>query len=454
MSRRVREHLKTALIAVLMLSLLTLTFAIWLLDSPVTREDTGGLAWLAAALGLVSPQPESISIVVDNTYQEAALPAVFVWTRHGRHWSAPRDAALRDSAYHNMKDTLGAALGSAGQPAAPQAAEAWCVALSADGIYLEFTAPLPLPALSLWLAAEEASLPDVPVRRLALVAQGLVLSLWFIDENDGMPYSCQTAMPAQTIADDPPRGFAPCRFGFETEGYQRAAYSLFFDEEPQPRAAVYTPATLTPPVVAAFLSQLDINPSTYACITQEDGSTTYFSGMRYCQFARRERIRYVAPPDGQERDSDGAPVAAPQRFMEIETARALLAALSPLVGEGRLGFFAVVADVADDVVADVVAEDAETPGAAAMTVTFIYELDGLPVFLSEGPPAVFTFQGGQLIEADIRILAFSVHEEYTPLIPEATAYLLFGGQHPSGDFDLRLVYTEEEGRLTVGWGGM
>ena len=435
MKGRIRDYTQTILIALLTLSLLALVLAIWLLETPVEWDSAGPAAVAARLLRLVTPPPETIIVPRGLQYGEAARPVCVVWTEGGRHWAAQLDTALTDSAFDRLKGRFSEAMGSAGPPAR-QVRSAWLEALSSDSLYLEYASAQPLRAVALWLSSENAALPDVSVRRLALVSTDGAVTFWFVDERDGAPYMCRTSTPARDFPGAHQPGALPCRFGFEDAAFQRAPLCLLFDQTPAPSEAVCEPVSLSPPTpeVDAFLKALHINPDTNARFPDEEG-TTYLGDRRSCRFSRDGSVHYVNPDAS---DKPLSPLsAAPQTAEAIEQARELLAALSPLPGQARFSLNS--------------AEPSED--GASVTVTFVYELSGLTVRLADGmPPAVLVFRNGQLASADVRVLSFSLGGQPTePLLSAQIAYLALAATHPYGDIELRLYYSECDGVLTPGW---
>jgi len=434
MKNRWPGRMQTALIFLLTLSLAALTFALWLHDDPVRWDSAGPAAAAARLLGLVTPEPESIVVSRDLQYNEAARPNRIVWTTEQLHWGAQWDAALVDNVYdQHLKSPLGDAMGSA-KPAGRRTIALWRHALTGDSLYVEFPSPLPLRALALWLSVEAPALRDIPVRRLALSFQEEV-TFWYIDERDGVPYECQTALIAREMPSVDPSGLSlrPCRFGFEDPAsFERTPHALLFDETPCPADARYTPATLRPPDTDAFLRTLQINPDTPARYDRE-GVTTYLDDTltRTCRFSPGT-IHYQAPLDPFDQ-TDLSP-APPRTYEAIEQSRALLSTLSLLLGEARFSL-----------------DKAAPSPDGSVTVTFTYELNGLPVHLAdEKPPAELVFREGQLIQADVRVLTFSLGNEGAPLLPEGWMYLLLSKSE--GDFELRISYGEEGGGLlTADW---
>ena len=429
----VRESLKTAIILLLLISLLALTFLMWFQNVAISWENTGFAATMARALGLITPTPEIITLSPAIQYTEAIFPYRIVWTEGGAHWGAQYDPVLTDSAYRLMKASLGTALGSA-KSAVLKSEDAWYRALASDNFYLAYPVAISLHTLSLWFSVEEQTqLPDIMVRHLALVSNISGIYIWFIDEENDLFYQCLTELPALNDAGTILNRLLPCRFGFEEKAFERAPLSLLFDKTPTPQSAVCFPVDQTRLVTDAFLSALNINPDTNALFTDQDG-TTYFSGTRSCHFTE-EYIHYTSPSNTTD-DDISINLTETKNSDAIEKSRSLIATLSPALGEARFRLRNAESNTLTGVV----------------TVTFDYELAGLTVHLSDRtPPAVLVFHDGRLVEANVRVLSFKLIDENPPQVPEQMAYGIFARLQLSGDFDLRMNYLEQNGQLLAKW---
>ena len=432
-----RENLKSALIVLLIVTLLSLTAAIWLYDAPITWDSTGPLAATVRALGIVTPPPETIKLTLESSHGEAARPSRIVWTQDGVRLGTQYGTPLLDSLYDWLKEPFRGALGSAGQPVR-QPVSAWLDALSDDNIFLDYNTDIPMRTLALWLSSENSVLPDAPVHHLAVIIQEDAVFLWFINQNDRMPYRCSTALTVQDIPRTAPDGLLPCRFGFEDDSFSQTPLVPLFDQRPILPEASFQPVELTLSSTETFLKELHINSDSNNSFPNDEGTITYVDDLRTCRISPWGFIRYSCPPSTSETQGTPAESLDPLQTAEwIEQSRALLATLSPLLRDARFSFSGI----------SVSSEN------AIVTIAFDYTLSGLPVRLSgDSAPAVLVFTGGQLTSATIRVLSFALGDEPVLLMPETMAYQMLAVQYPDGDFDLRLSYAEQgDGRLVAGW---
>ncbi len=417
-----KEALKTALIVLLCLSLVALTYLTWIVDARLL--DTPGFHWLSeisAALGLYTPAP-SAELPFDATSPtEAARPVTAVYVRDGARYGITGDDAVLAAVYNSLRGTLGEALGSAETPA-PIADAAFREALSADGVYLEYLKPVSLRLLSVWLQVDTAEGFEAQMRRLFLRAEDGRLTFYYVNETDRRAYRAATPLVYHDPGLPADEVLRPCVFAFEQGGDPALSpYTVLYDAPLRPALLAVSRALPDDATRRALLAALSMNPDARDYLAA-DGARVYVDDPRTCRFSEG-LIIYRNPAAGAQPLTTNAQLLGDTRSDTVETARALTEPLAALWGAGVLQLSAY-SEAAD----------------GAQTVAFCVAVDGLEAALTQ-PAVSVTLRDGVVAEAVFRPQLFLRQEARVDLPPAALAASLLKKQKPQG-FDLRVCYDE------------
>lgn len=415
--KRLVELIKTILIVLLICSLALLAVAT--VPTHTLRESP----WLSTMLKPIAPllgmpEAELAYVAAAPTISDAAQP-VAISVRN----SAGRNTAFRDFyALDDRFDTLGSFLGQALDTAeifTKVTQSQLETALSANGVYFRYSAPLPAALLASWLGASlEAAVPEVEACLLSTNDETVVLYL-IGPTNYMAPTPLASAELLALLETYRPDG---SRFAFEG-GYTLSPLDLIAG------GAVAVPgATVTNPVTSRFVEQLatdlHFNPYGESRYTDTDGAIHFSEANCNLEIAPGGQIHLTSTADGRF----SAP--APDQASLVETARQLTAlATGGYLGSGRLYLTGVTQ------------QDGET------VCTFDYFFSGIPVVLDSGSAATVVFSGQAVTELTVRPYSFfSAGQTLYPLpVAQASALL------PKGESLVLQYRLTADGTLDAGW---
>ena len=301
-------------------------------------------------------------------------------------------------------------------------------ALNDPGLYLEFTSgPLPLEAVAAWL--DEEAFFTRSVQAMALTAGDDEKVSLFLLDSDAVIMRCETALPAsavRTVCD----GFLTNGgyFSYET-GYDTLfPYTVLTAEAGAPkdllaeRPAGYSAYNL--------LSALDFNAHTLSRYTESGGAEVVEESPRTLRIGPNGNVSFIS------RGTIVSPLyrASGTGLREVLAAGGrLAAALAGGTGSSPLFLRS--------------AEETES----GWTLRFRYQVDGVPVYFSDGSDALtVTFQGVSVTGFTYRCRVYTPMEE-TPaaLLPAGMAQAIAAAYPESA---LSLGYEDDgSGHLTAQW---
>ena len=407
---------KSLLIAVLICTLLLLTFAAMPVDMIRGNPTLSTvLQPFAPLLGL--PQAELAYVEDARPVSDAAQPlSISVLNSAGRY-TARWDFAALDSAYETLGGILGEALDTAESFAAVRPDRMEQV-LSCPGVCFDYGFSLSARLLASWLdAAPVDSVPEGSMYVLALEEERVVLYLY----GTGC-YRAETQVDPQTFTalldtfkED------GSHYAFETDSHL-SRLTLIPGSDP-----VITAATSANPCDTRYIenlaTELGFNPYDDSSYTDSSGSTWFSETNCSLQVSANGEIlltstsgeRFLAAGEGTE--------------SLVEEARALVElAVGDVIGDARI-YLSGVTRSGDETVC-----------------TFDYVLNGIPVQCGEAAASV-TFRGRALTEFRMLAAQFAQSAEVMKILPhtQVAAILPKGGK-------LTLEYDRTTtGPLAAGW---
>lgn len=448
--RRVLEWSKSALIALLTLS------AVYLAGCCLSYSGAVGGAqgnWVANLVRSFHPATGvAVSGHVTGRPMDAAVCiALSTGTRDGQgavtRYAVQYDAESTKKLSDAVSFHLSSALASAKAPD-PVTETQWRAALEGPGIYFELLGSVPLRALNIWQrdSAVNPALPEkAEVRRLLLAYRGgKNVSLYYINETDGMYYACETAVAyegtgglQEEIVDEMSKT-GPNRAAFAFELQENQAYSALdpyvMITDPLP-ARVYrssNPMSLQDEARRAALQQALSFPNHYSV----NGEVVIWEGNEKLRIDSIGAATYKAAGQNEPRypvDASGTAANAPEM---IEAARR--------VADLTVGAWCGAAQIYLEGIHQI--ED------GSWEVSFGYSLNGSAVMLPNGVhAAVFSIRNGRIDAFTLRFRTYEDTGETEPVLPISQAVAAMSALQPEGG-TLALCYQDGgDGSVRAGW---
>lgn len=366
---------------------------------------------------------------VSVSFTAAARPTHIAVTNSAGRCGFQYAAADVDSLFDQTGTLLGEALGSAGD-LRPVSEQRWRQALTAYGIYFDFTGSIPLSALAGWLRdGEQNPRLSGDVRRLVL-APGDDGQVWLYCQDAWTPSTftaCATALSAQSHLEPAVAPFSPngARFAFELPDLD-GCYPYSLITSGPDTAPVYAAASPLAAVDAldSVLAGLSFSGALVTSYRVDEG-TLYRSGEDTLLVARDGSLTYHGA-DGQ-RYPVSSENADPTLAEMIETTRQLLSStVGALCGDARLYLISA-------------RSGAET------VITYGYSLDGAQVWSgAEGWCAQFWLTAGKLTAFTLYPRSYTATDSLTPLPPVRQAIAAMEAKGAGGS-ELLLIYLDTGG---------
>lgn len=336
-------------------------------------------------------------------------------------------AGAEDETIQEVIPLFQEALGSA-VPAGTVEDTALREALNHPGLYLELTGgPLPLEAVAAWLG-EDAPFPS-SVRSMALTAEGDEGASLFLLDGEGTIVRCSTALPVSALRSScekiSPNG---SYFAYETGYTSLAPYTVLMPKiTPPPDVTAERPAGYS---AYNLLTALDFNAHTLSRYTESSGAEVVEESPRTLRIGPNGNVSFIS------RGTIASPLyrASGTGLREVLAAGGRLAA-ALAGGTGASPLFLRSAE-----------ETAE-----GWILRFRYQVDGVPVYFSDGSDALtITFQGRSVTGFTYRCRAYTPAEEsQAALLPAGMAQAIAAAYPESA---LSLGYEDDgSGRLAAQW---
>ena len=405
--RRVVEWVKTALIALLLVSALLLGWQTRLYNDFFNAIPLfGNVANLMrGAAGPGTTESGGVSL------QEAARPLTIVITNtSGGRYGVRYDTDVRNTVYNKTSIILGEALGSASVPLAIRE-EDWRVALSRPGVYFEYVVPIKLSILGGWLGT---SLPervrDISLRRI-FVAFGEDRSrVYFQDYDSGLFFAADTASSVGKAQELEVYSSNSAQFAFETgiSAAENAPYMLIMpgSEHPEVRAVAEGNAE---ELLSAVINAMGHSNEKSTNYVGSDGTLVCIGTQFNIRADMRGHVAYqrtdTIPPDEDTQTSSESEM--------IEKARVVTAATVGNTNGGAEVFF----------------ESMEASNERTRSLFFGYYIAGGRIHSGEDSYAAkVTFTDDMITEVELNFRNFSISDEYSKLLPERQALASAGGE--------------------------
>jgi hypothetical protein len=391
--RRWLERGKSLLIIALTASALFLLYL-----SPLVQSS--GL------MDLISPsRTDASALSSSDSLADAAVPVrMAVGTDLGLY-GVQYDQAAVDELFASTGPLLGEALSSAGAPATLSQGQ-WQALLSGQYLYFDFTSPVPLASLCLWLndRTAETSL-DGSARSFLLVPdQDGTIVLCYRDGAEGY-FRCATELDATLHLTPLTESVTPNNafFAFDAPSLSDAVSPLTLFTAQELRMPVYQCDGFVSSANGDALSQL-LDALSFSDQNQTDVSSgfIYVDGEDTLRLSTdRQAVYYSSSGGGKYAAGDGLAGAVDAAWTLAD------AALTGLCGEARLY---LVSAQADDNESD------------SYTVTFGYALSGAAVYLSDqGWAAQFQVRDGSVVKFTLYPRTYTSTGELAILMTAETA---------------------------------
>lgn len=397
MSYATREHIKSALIVILLISAILL---IWM---------SGMFTSLVGAL-VASPDPDSVIPVgstVGTVSAESARPRMIVITdSDGMREVALYNSSERNALYDRTSSIIGEALGFASKIQSITQSQ-WRRALALPGVMYEYYVPVPLGVVCGWLGASSMEITEI--RRLCLTYGDTGATLYF---QCGDNFYRADTDSISDIAAIPSAADEYRLYEFERDPNSPAPYAILSDGYMHATAGVTNPLDSNS-AISELLLTLGIDSRQDAGYVESDGTRNYVTNTFTLTVSPHGLVVYrrsgAAVSELTGRISDSA---------AIEAARLAAAVmLDARSGESDVYFSGISNDVANQ------------------TVTFDYFFGGGRVFLSGADHAAqISFVNGTITEMTLLFRSFSVSDDMA-ILPEAHALAARGGEFALGYSD-------------------
>ncbi|MCI7473517.1 MAG: hypothetical protein MSB10_07575 [Clostridiales bacterium] len=430
------ERLKTLLIALLTLSALYLTG----LTLVQNRAASGSQGLLGSLVSLFHPQSTVETSDPGSAVQltAAARPVRIAVCDGVNRYAVQYNTTQTDKLYDSVGILLGEALSSAESPTVVTE-QIWQAALGSPGVWFDFLGKIPLETLSAWTGEGRinAALTG-SARRIAVALADDGVRLYYHNENDGLYYTCKTAVTYQGHMDELIAGYGgngvPFAFELGTDsGYAGLdPYVLISASAPTP--AVYRSsnplANLDENLINSLQQALSFQTSYYAIPNgiriREGQETLEISSTGTVSYTTAEGTasRY---PVGNEFGYDITEVVETTRRMAADT-------VGRYCGAARIYLMEVV----------------ETED--GLSVRYGYSLNGTEVSLSGGDSAaLFTIQDGQIASFTLRFRRYEDTGQTSLILNEQMAAAALEALDPEGR-ELVLCYSDSGGEtVQAGW---
>ncbi|PKM71575.1 MAG: hypothetical protein CVU91_13155 [Firmicutes bacterium HGW-Firmicutes-16] len=387
--------------------------------------------------GLFDGNSDSVSAELpEGEVTTLASDPVFllVTSETGSHYAVKYNNDTKDKLMAQFSGSLGEALGSSGKPT-EVSVEKWQTALSGSGVFFDYLYPQPLSAIASSLGTEissDASLETA--RRFYLGEDGGNLVLYFISEDEGIIYRCDTVLSFSTLKtkiSECPLGSA--NFAFELgEDYANIDPYFIFSHENEPLSAV----TVTNPVRdnydgSGLLAHFGMNSRIVSELPKSDGSKVYVEGDKSLSIESSGRVIFDAS------GGNGIIIKGGSAGLTITDS---ISVCSEIV-KNSIGL------VGGDGVTELVkVSNVSTP--SSCTVSFGYFVNGIPVTLPGGESAAsFQIISGTIVKAELYLRRYTLPGGTIVPLPEKQAAVIAetrGGEPV-------LTYEDRTDSVTCAW---
>ncbi len=414
---RIKEHVKTALIPVLLVTAVLMSNMIG-----------DYVSWFGVG---EDEAREIMEVVGELSYMATVEPfTIVVTSEDGHHCGYTTGTVGVSEAYESLAGVLGEALGTAGS-IEPSDTDAWETALSSNGIYIDYMTNQPVYELAASLGSMAgAEISERFIRRLCLSESdsGKVL-IYYINVKDKEVYKSETALPFSSLQERIV-GYAPngAYYNFEREEeFEGLPSEFLFTEQPQNLTSLEWRNPMDSTVSSEqILSAFDMSSFVALPYSEGQGSTVYVDGGAILRIGQSGDLEYRQ--EGATLYEYMSPSAA------MDMVYNLSAEAMPYL-DAELGLF--------------VSHIEYEPEANSYDITLDYKVDGVPVRFADGTHAgSFVIVNGALESANLRLrdyMKLSSVMEPIPVIQVAALVAADGGGEPV------LSYSDKGGEISAEW---
>ena len=425
MSRKLKETLKSMLIAVLAVSALFLAY-----KSEVFSEFLSEAEFphrLAVILGTGEQPGSQNGINADSgEYKVAAKPIVMaVMSDVGTRYAAKYDEAQLEDLYEKTANIIGEALGSARLPEVCSEQE-WRNVLTQPGIYWDYKVELPISTLIKWLGMSTINEnSDYAERFAAVINEQGGVDIYYA--NSQGYYKCGTAAAADSIG-VVMQGFLPngAYFAFESEdvGDMVEPYTLIVPGLTDKYVVEAANIIENEHIKERAAELLGISLLGGTSYSEKDGTMVYVGVNGIMRVSADGELSYSVS------DYDFSAVsnaAAMDDGRIIEQAYHLVTGL-------RSAYSGVE---------DIYFSGIEKNKNGSVSVDFSYYIGGAKVLQRRGSAATVVYDNNRMVSVDIWMHGYTRTDEMAVLLPELQAAAIAGGIEHKGS--LSLVYYDDGG---------
>ena len=357
---------------------------------------------------------------------ELAMPSAVLASRGGVFFASVYDRAAVEESFGLFSAYFSEALGSAGA-AESIGEDDFRSLLEGGSAVFCYDVPRKLDLLGRWLSTEMLSpAKDCEASLAVLSPDGDAVRL-LIRTSEGEFYSCGTAVSAEALeARIGSMSGERAYFAYEDELYAGCgAYCVIPENMPSIPGVNATDAVGTSLNAAVIMGELGMNSLVSTSYRETDGTVVYIEGSKTLRIDPRGRL-------GFSEESGSRAYAGTGEAEAVGIAEALIKACAESVG-------------GDAVVAFSGLRYDEAPG--QYTVSFRYEIDGIPVESELGDAGEIRIKNGSITSAELLLRRYDMTEETEKPLPAVQAFALASA---SGG-DAALVYADHGESVRCVW---
>jgi len=421
------NNAKNCIIAVLFVS------SIFLLFKAVFYESSNDLSKMSSLFSGNSGKIASVSPGTESSELKAEPVFILVTAKDGSHYSIKYDSQSKNEMFSKFSAALGEALGSSGEPA-QISMENWQKVLGGSGVFFDYLYPQPLAYIANCLGTQiSGSASSKTARRLFLGGDNDKLVLYYIDESDGLFYSCNTASSFSTISSkiaEFPLGTA--NFAFEEKDYSSLDPYFIFSHESgkireisaaNPLRSDFSPDDL--------LGLFGINSRTVNPYHEDDGSEVYVEGGKTLRIEASGKVLFSVT------GNDGIPITSSSGDLTISDCLSVCSSITEksvglMSGDGNIGLAKIL--------------NSSVPSSSE--ISFGYFVGGIPISLPDANFAAdFQINNGVIIRAELYFRKYTFSGNTIMALPEKQATAI---AEPLGGEPV-LVYEDKIDGISATW---
>lgn len=424
-----KEKIKTLLICVLLLGMLYLAYSVWFFDSPFEMAELGDLFGI------------DVDIEMSETGAGADLevygirPTALFMKNESNDRGAAYESAASDEEYRRLRD-LAAKIFASGKEIKISDKAAWTLAISGNGLFLDYGGNVPVEAINLWLG-NSFNESGICGRYFMLSTAQKNVIIYSKNSETGEVFVQETSFGAASLDElisKTQLKEASLAVAREEENFRAVS-----DETIIATARAKLPVISAYNLYSAFSANVteacldvfrlrDVSPGTYS---EADGTAVYIADMVTLKISPSGAVSYTDPREhtdetlGIEVSFDGE---KPTFAEKTESARALVAALaSKLPSSG--GIYMINSAISGDMA----------------EFTFERHIGGVPVQQQAGAYFARVSINGDVISAvRVNLRGYEVTAQSADVLPEQLVAAAISGSNMQGQMSLRYNDTGAE----------